>query len=52
MYVQSAIPEMYDNVSDMIFHREYFTTVCLSQHCCVAKKNSSLVAVCHRTMNV
>lgn len=38
MYVQSAIPEMYDNVSDMIFHREYFTTVCLSQHCCVAKK--------------
>lgn len=38
MYVQSAIPKMYDNVSDIIFHREYFTTVCLSQRCRVGKK--------------
>lgn len=32
-YVQSAIAKMYDNNSDMIMHREYFTTVGLSRRC-------------------
>lgn len=41
MYVQSAIPEMYEHVYDMVFHREYFTTVCLSRRCIVKKKLKS-----------
>lgn len=32
MYCQQS-QKMYDNVSDMVLHREYFTTVCLSQLC-------------------
>lgn len=53
MYVQSAIPKTCDNVSDMVLHREYFTTVRLVVVLLKKKKKTQvLVAVCHRSMNV
>lgn len=53
MYVQSAIPKMYDNVSDM-FCIESILLLHVEVDVVLKKKqtNTSLSAVCHKIINV